>query len=48
MCAMAYTMASNESPKAKETPAKPILSPANTALPQPPNTSTKVPTSSAT
>src|SRR5436190_1205471 len=40
-------MASRDRPKAKDTPAKPILSPASTALPQPPNTSTKVPTSSA-
>src|SRR2546427_12135024 len=40
-------MANSESPKANETPRNPILSPASTALPQPPKTSTKVPTASA-
>src|SRR5713101_3449255 len=40
-------MANSESPKANETPRNPILSPASTALPQPPKTSTNVPTASA-
>src|SRR5919205_2739988 len=40
-------MANSESPKASATPRKPIFSPASTALPQPPKTSTKVPTASA-
>src|SRR5688572_9137551 len=44
---MAYIIASKDRPKASETPRKPILSPARTALPQLANTSTKVPTSSA-
>jgi hypothetical protein len=44
---IAYTIANRESPKANEMPAKPILSPAKTALPQPPKTSTKVPINSA-
>src|SRR5580692_5111801 len=40
-------MASSDSPKAAEMPAKPIWLPANTALPTPPKTRTNVPTSSA-
>src|ERR1700751_5898950 len=41
-------MASSDSPKASATPRLPICVPARTALPTPPNTSTNVPTSSAT
>src|SRR5437762_7476282 len=40
-------MASSDNPKANEMPVYPILSPARTALPTPPNTSTNVPISSA-
>src|SRR5262249_30521676 len=40
-------MASSESPKASAIPRKPIFPPANTALPTPPNTNTKVPRDSA-
>src|SRR5579862_5335551 len=40
-------MASSESPKANATPTNPMWLPASTALPTPPNTSTKVPRNSA-
>ena len=43
----AMDMANSESPKVSDTPRKPILSPASTALPQASKTSTKVPTASA-
>jgi hypothetical protein len=44
---MVYTIASRDRPKANETPRKPILSPAKTALPQLAKTSTNVPSNSA-
>src|SRR4051794_15383753 len=43
----AYAIASSESPNANATPRFPILSPATTAAPTPPKTSTNVPTHSA-
>src|SRR5690242_13823771 len=44
---MAYAIVSRVRPKAMDTPRNPILSPASTALPQPPKTRTNVPTNSA-
>src|SRR3954447_21398098 len=47
MCPMVYAMASSDSPKARDTPTNPTLSPDSTAQPHPPKTRTNVPTNSA-
>src|SRR5258708_30103334 len=52
MCPIAYAIVRTVNPKANATPSSPIPTPGNaaarTALPQPPNTSQKVPMNSAT